>query len=83
MPDDAITFVGESILDQAPFEKDGEVLKEMIASGIEQLLRKPQDIDLSKHSHIVKSLVRTHNLMTIVDLCLRKSKYVKVSFQMQ
>ena len=55
----------------------------MIAEGVSQLMRKPQNIDLSKNSKILRILCNTHNLMTIVDLSLRKSKYLKINFEME
>ena len=49
----------------------------MIQEGVEQLLKQPQEIDLTPQSQIIKFLRETHNFMTIVDICLRKADYLK------
>jgi hypothetical protein len=77
--EDTHTFAGESILDQARKEKDGMKQKQMIQEGVEQLLKQPQEIDLTPQSQIIKFLRETHNFMTIVDICLRKADYLNRS----
>jgi hypothetical protein len=55
----------------------------MIQEGVEQLLKQPQEIDLTPQSQIIKFLRETHNFMTIVDICLRKADYLNRSLKFE
>lgn len=69
-----ITFVGQSIIHQAATEKDPVRRHNLIEQGLTQLLKLPENINLSA---VVPDLCKTHRYEAIVALCMRKIEVMR------
>lgn len=68
------TFVGLTLLQQAIKEKDTVKRQALINDGVSQLEKKPEVLNLKQ---VVPVLTRLKDFLTIVDLALRKAKYLQ------